>query len=166
MAPVLDRDRLPGDVIAQPLRHPPGLGFPGLREQDRELLPAEPSHQAGPVQVLGHRAGDALQHLVSGRQPRGLVHAVEVVDVHHDQGERRIAAPGTVDLGGRLALPCAGVEQAGLAVDPGLREQLRLHQVAPAQHHRGQGQRHEHRVDGDHQGQRYRQAQLEQVRSQ
>src|SRR5262249_2925521 len=67
--PVLDGDRFPGDVVAQALRQPAGLGLPRLREQDRELFPAEAPHQPGSLQVLGHRAGDALEDLVARFEP-------------------------------------------------------------------------------------------------
>src|SRR5215469_3057697 len=57
VAAVLDRDRFPGDVIAQALGDPPGLGFPGLRQQDRELT-TEPPDKTGSLQVLRQGAGD------------------------------------------------------------------------------------------------------------
>src|SRR5260370_13788700 len=64
VASVLDRDRFPGDVIAQPFRAPPGLGFPGLRQQDRELT-TEPPDQTGSLQVLRQRPGDAPGSLIA-----------------------------------------------------------------------------------------------------
>src|SRR5215472_1873883 len=84
VASVLDCDRLSGDVIAQPFRDPPGLGFPGLRQQDRELLTTEPPDETRFLQVLGQGASDAPENLIARIEPRRFVHAAEVVYVDHD----------------------------------------------------------------------------------
>src|SRR5262249_33080511 len=74
VASVLDCDRLSGDVIAQPFRDPPGLGFPGLRQQDRELLTTEPPDETRSLHALGQAAGHAAPQLNPCSEPGRFRH--------------------------------------------------------------------------------------------
>ena len=79
----------------------------GVREQDEELLAAEP---AGEVAVPQHgleRRADRGQHLVALAVAVLVVDLLEVVQVEHDHGERCDRAVGLGDhpLEGVLASP-------------------------------------------------------------
>ena len=83
-----------GDAVAHAFGDPHRVlaGAPG-QEHD-ELVAAVAS---GDVEVLGvgdERVGDLTQHRVAGQVPVGVVHLLEVVDVEHEQAQRRAEALG------------------------------------------------------------------------
>ena len=89
---------------------------PGLRQRDGHLLAAVARRLVDLARGLAQRVGDLLEHLVALQVPVGVVDALEVVDVEHDQPELVAEAPRALDLGRDDLLEAAVVEQAGQLV--------------------------------------------------
>jgi hypothetical protein len=122
------------DRRADPLGDLQCDGDLGVGQQDRELLPAL---AAGEVLVPQHgaqRRADAGQDLVAHRVPMLVVDLLEVVEVDHEQRERRLGRCGL----GERPLQCVGdralVGQPGQAVGGGA--DLGHGQVAQVGQHR------------------------------
>ena len=112
-----------GDGGPDPLGDPEGVDRPGLRQQQGELLAAEPAGQVVLAQHRLQRVRDLLEHLVAGQVPVGVVDHLEPVDV--EQRHRQLGPgphrPG--HLRRRAALPGRRVQQAGLGVGPRVLQQ-------------------------------------------
>ena len=63
-------------------------------EQHDELLAADAVDEVERPQRLSHRVGDVLEHGVAGRVAVLVVDPLEVVEVGHEQPERRVLARG------------------------------------------------------------------------
>src|SRR5215471_2747416 len=72
--------------------------------------------------------------------PEGVIDHLEVIDVDKSNGEGGMGAKRASDLRGRLTLPGARVEQAGLAVHPGGVDELDVAERALEQRHEREGQ--------------------------
>jgi hypothetical protein len=110
---------VPGDAVARRLADRDGLvvALPGQHE--RELLPAEARAEGARGQAGAEHDDQPLQHAVAEQVPVGVVHLLEVVDVH--QRDRQAGGPhrGVVRLveQGRQALvEVAAVVGGGEAV--------------------------------------------------
>ena len=106
----LDLQPVEGDRLLEDLQDPPAdpqhprlVG--GLRQQDGELVAAEPGDRAG----LSDRGGQARPHLdqeqVALLVPEGLVDLLEVVEVEDHDGGALGSAGGDVVQGGGQAAP-------------------------------------------------------------
>ena len=92
----------------EPLAHEESVVLGGLGQHQRELLAPQPRGQVDAAGEPGHLAGEALQHLVAARMPEAVVHALEVVQVGHEQAHRPLAAPGALQLELQRVLECRG----------------------------------------------------------
>ena len=90
------------------------IGDPRARQDDGELVAAEPAGDVAPAQRLAQRGADLAQRLVAGRVAEQLVDALHAVDVEDDQ--RRGVARGLDGALGEL-VEVAPVRQAGQGVD-------------------------------------------------
>ena len=63
-----------------------------------ELLSSHPRRAVEAPLDRPERGRHSAQRFVSGRVPQRLVHAREAVQIGHDEAERRIAAPGPLEL--------------------------------------------------------------------
>ena len=106
-----------GDIGAHPLGDAERVHRPGLRQQQRELLAAEPPGQIVITQQGVQRMRDLLDDLIAEHVAIGVVDHLEPVDVQHGHRERRFGPDGAGDLRRRLALPGRRVEQPGLGID-------------------------------------------------
>ena len=93
-----DRDRrltdLTGDLTADPLRHSHGVVTATSGQQHDELVAAV---ARGDVEVLGvrdQRVGDLTQHRITDLVPVRVVDLLEVIDVEHEEAERRTESLG------------------------------------------------------------------------
>ncbi len=89
-----------------------GLLARRLRQQQRELVAAEPEGGVRRAQAGAQRLGDLAQGLVAGRVAEGVVDELEVVDVADDERELVAVADGALDLGVELAHERAPVREA------------------------------------------------------
>ncbi len=160
---VADRDGQPGDVGAQPLGDIERVRLAGVRQQDDELLAAEPAGQVVGPQLAAQAVGHGPERLVSDQVAVGVVDRLEVVDVDQGQGQRRGGTDGAGDLGLGFGFKGRGVEQPGLGVDPGLGQQLPVHHEAPDQQHGGYGEDGQERADRDHDGDQHAEVELGEV---
>ena len=78
------------------LDEPPGEPFGVLRvprgHHDRELLAAEPADDVRGPDRRAQSLGEAAEDLVAGAMSVDVVHALEVVDVEHEDGHRVVRA--------------------------------------------------------------------------
>jgi hypothetical protein len=74
------------DMRAEAFRDIKRIHLARLRQQDRELLSAEPPGEVVDTQLVAQRIGDGPQCLVSHQMAVGVVDQLEVIDV--DQRER------------------------------------------------------------------------------
>ena len=73
-------------------------------EHERELVPAEPRHEIVQAYSVAQPRGRLAQHDVAGGVAHGVVHGLEVVQVHE---HHRHLGSGTVGAGARLGDPAA-----------------------------------------------------------
>jgi hypothetical protein len=157
------RDGQIGDVGTQPLSNLDRVGLTGLRQDDRELVAAEPASQIVAPQLLAQRIGDRAERSVSGQVTIGVVDHLEMVDV--DQGHRQRAAgpDGPSDLLFSLGFPGRDVEQPRLVVNAGLGQELGVHHETPGEQHCGYPEHCQDRVPGDYHGEQDAQVHLREV---
>jgi hypothetical protein len=84
-----------------------------LREHDGELLAPVPSEQILAPDLLLHRRGQLLEHVVARQVPVGVVDLLEVVEVEHHQRQGPPVAVGAGDLA------LQGLEEVSLVGDLG-----------------------------------------------
>ena len=63
-----------------------------VRDEDAELVAAEPDSQVGRPQALGQALADGAQQLVAGGVAERVVDGLEVVQVHEQDGRPHAAA--------------------------------------------------------------------------
>ena len=119
-----------GDRAADPLGDLERLLRRRLRQEDRELLAAEPGRDVVVAQLGAEDLGDALQHRVAGEMAVGVVDLAQQVEVGHDQRHRPLEALRAAELLRQRRREVARVEEAGLRVDARLGLELR-HRRAP-----------------------------------
>jgi hypothetical protein len=106
-----------GDVSAHPLGNAEGVHRPRLRQQQRELLAAEPPGQVVVAQQGLQSVRYLPDDLITEQVAVGIVDRLEPVDVQHGHCQRRLGPHRAGDLHGRLALPRRSVEQTCLGID-------------------------------------------------
>ena len=95
---------------------------PRLRQEDAELVAADPRREVGPTQALLDRDRDLSQRLVTALVAEAVVDRLEVVQVEQQQRQGRVVAARCGDLSFELAAKVAPVREPGEIV--GRREQL------------------------------------------
>ena len=88
------------------------VGVGDLRQQDRELIPAQPGHRVALADAAHEPAGHDPDQRVAGRMAEGVVHLLELVEV--DQKHGRMAGV-TLGQGQRPAEPVAKEKPVGQA---------------------------------------------------
>ncbi len=94
----LDVEQSLGDRAADPLRDLERLLGRRLREQNRELLTAEPCRHVVVAQLGSEDLRDALQHRISRQVAVGVVDLAQQVEVGHDQRQRPLEALRATEL--------------------------------------------------------------------
>ncbi len=74
--------------LADALSHGPGIGHLGVGQDDGELLPTVARHMVVGPGLRFDGSGHRLQRLVSGQVAILVVIGLEVVHIHHQQGQR------------------------------------------------------------------------------
>ena len=129
--------RVLGDRLADLAGDGGGRGCVGSRQQDGELVAADPGDQ----HVLGElgleHPGNAPQDLVAGPVAVAVVHVLEVVEVEDEQGAAAADPLRVVDLLAQCGLEVAPIGEPGQAVVIGevleaLDEAMALGDVAEA----------------------------------
>ena len=100
-----------GDPLDDRLRRDPRAFLVASRQQDRELVAAEPERLAALAEVRRELG----EHLVAARMPEAVVDPLEVVDVHQAEAERIALRPRV----GELALE--PVVEVAVVAEPGQR---------------------------------------------
>ena len=121
----LDLELALGDGAADPLRDLHRLLGRRLRQEDRELLAAEPRRHVVVAQLLAEDLRDALEDRVAGEVAVAVVDVAQEVEVGHDQRHRPLEARCARDLGRERRREVARVVEAGLRVDARLGLELR-----------------------------------------
>ena len=80
-----------------------GVGGFHAAEQECELVAAQPGHRVGAAQLAAQARGDVPQQDVAGLVAEGVVDLLEVVEVHHQQGQVVLLALGHPRAGRRRA---------------------------------------------------------------
>ncbi len=112
--------------LAQRLGPLPGDGQRRLRQQQHEFLAAVPAGQVLHAHVALQQLRQGLQHGVARGVAVGVVDALEVVDVDHQQRQRQALGAALRDPGREGGVQVASVVQAGERVAHGLLLQLVL----------------------------------------
>ena len=116
------------DLGADALRELERAVQAGLWQRDRHLLAAVAGGLVHLARGLAQHAGDLAQHVVALEVAVGVVDALEVVDVEHDQPELLLEPAHALDLRGHDLLEAAVVEEAGELV----RDRLALDRLVQA----------------------------------
>ena len=93
--------------------HPLGTLAVGGRQQDRELVAAEPGHEVGLAQRPAQHDRRRHDELVAGVVAAGVVDLLEVVEVEQQQGAAGPGAGAQVEVLGERRVEPAAVGQAG-----------------------------------------------------
>src|SRR5207302_861692 len=117
-----DRDPAGGLELegGERLGDPPGQAAGELvvarREDDAELLAAEPADDVGAAYRAAKRGREAAEHLVARPVAVDVVDALEVVDVEHQDGDRVVRAARSLELLAQAVVEGAAVVEAGQRV--------------------------------------------------
>jgi hypothetical protein len=122
-----------GEVPAAALGQPDGGRLVRVRERDRELLAADAGHEAGVADRPRQRLGGDLQHAVTLGVAEGVVERLEVVEVEHDDADRRIVRGGPRHGAVHALLERAVVAKARERVGGGERLEIRALPRQPPQ---------------------------------
>jgi hypothetical protein len=80
--------------LADPVRQPGGVGDIGQRPDDNpELVPAEPGERSGLAHDRAEAGRELAQHIVADLVAEAVVDLLEPVEINHEHGEFRRAAP-------------------------------------------------------------------------
>ena len=101
----------------QVIRHRCRVIGVAAREQDGELVAPDPEGAIGAPQVRPHDLGGGPQDLVAGHVAEAVVRLLEVVDVDHQQRQRRGIVARRGELVVERLLERAVIAQAGQAVE-------------------------------------------------
>src|SRR6266536_6215186 len=112
-------DRPGGDGPLEPSVELVGVRECRLREDDRELVAADPALDVGRADDLADALGGLGEHAVAGEVPDAVVDRLEVVEVEDDEGEVAVVAVRAGDLAGERVVEVAPVVQAGERVEVG-----------------------------------------------
>ena len=93
-----------------------GVGRGAARQQERELVAADPIAAVSAPQVRPDDLADRAEHLVACSVAAPIVRLLEIVDVDHEQRQRRVLLLGLEDLVVELLLERPVVAQAGQPV--------------------------------------------------
>src|SRR5947209_13147005 len=96
---VADDHRRRHETLADPHGDDAGVPDARLRQHYAELLAAVTARDVVHAAAFLQRPADQLQHLVADRVAVRIVHALEVIDVEHQQRHRRAVAERAVNLG-------------------------------------------------------------------
>ena len=137
----LDLELLLRNGAPDPLRDLERLVGRRLRQEDRELLAAEPRRDVVVAQLGAEDLCDALEDSVAGEVAVAVVDVAEQVEVGHDQRHRPLEARGARDLGGERRREVARVVETRLRIDPRLGLELRhAHRAVDADEGRDRGE--------------------------
>src|SRR5215211_4330895 len=98
-----------GDLHPEALCQPARFSKVGLGGEDDELFPAPASQPVGRAEYGFHSSYDLAQYIVPAIVTVGIVHALEVVQIEENDGERSLVAFRLVRL-----LPQLGIELAAV----------------------------------------------------
>src|SRR3954469_1607322 len=79
-------------LVAQPRRKADRARFAGLRDRDHELVAAIARNGVDAASGAGENEGDLHQHLIASEVAEGVIDILELVDVDHQDAERRVVA--------------------------------------------------------------------------
>ena len=121
------------------------LGRLAARDDDPELLAAEPGDHADRVDALADHRGPGAQRLVSRRVSVGVVQKLELVDVEHGDGRDLTGPGGDLDGAGEERAPVRHLgqlvgrhEDREASLSPTAQLDLRLELLGALVQHRGQ----------------------------
>ena len=101
--------------------HPPPDFEPdldvGIREDDGELVAADPVRAIAAAHDRGRDLADRRQESIAGIVALAVIDRLEAVDVEDQEGERGSLPLRFLELEGQLVLECAVIAQAGQAID-------------------------------------------------
>ena len=123
-----DVDAARADMGADPLGDVLGEERRAVGQDHRELLAAEARDRVHRPDALAERDRDVLQDDVAGLVAVGVVDALEVIDVDHQDQRRLAGARDAIDLARQRELEVAPVRQAG--------ERIAARELAEAVDHR------------------------------
>ena len=142
----LDVERAIGDLAADPLGDLHRLLGARLRQQDAELLTAEPRRDVVVPEMHPEHLGEAFQNRVAGEMAVRVVDVAQEVEVGHDQRKRALEPLRADDLLVQRGPEVARVEQARLRVDASFGLELRHRERTVDEEHRRDGERDQPRV--------------------
>ena len=105
-----------GELLGQPLRQLESVGGVARRHDHAELLAAQAADDVGDPERRPEQLRELDEHLVAGPVPVHVVHALEVVDVEHEHGDRVVRAARARQLGAQALVEVAVVVEAGQRV--------------------------------------------------
>ena len=95
------------------------MGGIGRGQGSDELLAAIAGQQiVTPLQAASKNGGDRLQALISFRVAIGVIEALEVVDIDHENGQAKTLAPRAAVGRAKRFIEAASVAQAGQWITP------------------------------------------------
>jgi hypothetical protein len=120
----LVRHSQPGDPAAHLLGARAGLLLVGIGDDQDEFFAAIPAGNVFAADAFVQVFAESTQQRVASTVPEGVVEALEVVQVHHDQAKRAAAAVGAHQLALERLFHVAPVEKPAEWVANGLHPQL------------------------------------------
>ena len=109
------------DLPVQPSRHRRRTGAAGGRQENRELVAADPRDEIGPSRTRAQQRRRLYQHPVAPRMTITIVHGLEIIQIDQQQRNRTAAACPQRERGADGPSKKAAVRQAGQVVGQGER---------------------------------------------
>ena len=105
------------NLLADSLGDPNSAGFRGVRQQDDKLLAAIPGGQIlRPGDVPFDAVGDHFQAVIAHQMAVGIVKALEVINIYHQQRQRLLKPIGMDHVSLKLFVKVPPVFESGKGI--------------------------------------------------
>lgn len=98
----------------------------GIGQDEDELFTPITTGNVCYAGVLLQKTAQSSQQLVATRMPVGIIEPLEVIDVQHDNAERKLFARGPIQFADQCLFHISPVEQPGQRIADGLFAQQRF----------------------------------------
>jgi len=93
--------------------------LPGLRHEDGKLIPPHAGHNIGGPGIVPQGGGHQSKELIPALMPELIIHGLEIIAIHVDEGQGMLVAAAALDFPGGQFAKISGIGDSGQRIRPG-----------------------------------------------